>query len=172
MPVPKYIENQHLPLTLSVKEHPQFFVYRIEKEGSDYRLHYALEDRGMSIHATEKTRFDKIPQCVQVVSGGWYGERGRWSPLERFEGTIICEGVSSYEVVSGSGSDYAFEVSKSWLGSTKKVVIESESVGKVELKCSRIVPQPFSSLLFSVQDDQWRSRGEFLDQLDDYLSRV
>ena len=172
MPVPKYIENQHLPLTLSVKEHPQFFIYKIEREGSTCRLHYALEDRGMSIHASDKSRFDRIPQCVQVVSGGWYGERGRWSPLERFEGTIICEGVSSYEVLSNSGSDHAFEVRKPWLGSTKTVVIESESVGKVELKCSRIVPQPFSSLLFSVQDDKWLPRGEFLDQLDDYLSRV
>jgi len=67
---PNLIENKNIPLALSSKEEPEFFIYKIEKEGIDIRLYYFVEGRGFSIYATDPQKFQEIPSKVEVISGG------------------------------------------------------------------------------------------------------
>ena len=67
---PKYIEKENLPLRLGWQEHPKFFIFKTEKEGNDYRLHYRIENRGVSVYLENKEQFDRFPHFFQVESGG------------------------------------------------------------------------------------------------------
>jgi hypothetical protein len=169
MKEPKYIEKENLPLRLAWKEHPKFFIYKYEKEDDNYRLHYLVDDRGMSVHLEDKVKFDKFPNYFEVQSGGWYGDKGRWAPMERYSGTIICEDVNSFNQLSSKGEDFKFSISKSIFSSRKTLHIESAEIGTIELKCKKIIPQKYDILLFSKTEQKWVLRSYAMDNLDSYL---
>lgn len=170
MKEPKYIEKENLPLRLGWQEHPQFFIYQTEKEGNNYRLHYLIDERGMSVYLEDKEKFDRFPHFFEVESGGWYGDKGRWAPVERYSGTIICENVSSFKELSSQGENFKFDVTKPFLSSKKTLTIESEKVGKLEIKCKRIVPQKYDILFFSKTENRWVLRNYAMENLDSYLN--
>jgi hypothetical protein len=155
---PKYINHKNIPWALNFQEEPEFLVYKIEKEKNNVRLHYIVEGRGVSIYVEDHKEFKELPLKVEVISGGWYGEKGRWAPLERYEGTIICENAYSVKTLSKEGADFKFKVKKAFFSSTKKLTIESEKIGKVEIKCKAITPQEFEILLFSKIENKWIPR--------------
>ena len=155
---PKFIENKNIPWALSFKEEPQFFIYKIEREGKNICLYYLVEGRGVSIYVKDHQKFQELPTKVEVISGGWYGDKGRWAPLERYSGTIICENASQMKKLSDNGKDFKFTVRKPFLSSSKILTIESEKVGIVEIKCKSIIPQEFEILLFSKSQNQWVPR--------------
>lgn len=167
---PKFIEKKNLPLRLAWQEHPQFFIYEFVKEGNNYKLHYLIDERGMSVHFEDKVKFDKFPHYFAVQSGGWYGDNGRWAPVERYSGTIICENVSSFKELSKVGVNFKFEVRKAFISSTKTVIIESEKVGKIELKCKKIVPQEYEIFFKSKKENRWVLRSYALKNLDSYFN--
>ena len=156
---PKYIENKNIPLALSYMEEPEFFIYEIEEEGSNIRLHYLAEGRGFSIYFEDHHKYQELPSKIEVISGGWYGDKGRWAPLERYKGTIICEDAAEMKKISETGENFKFKVRKPFLSSHKILNIESENVGIVEIKCKAIVPQKFEILLFSKVKNQWILRN-------------
>jgi len=158
---PKFIENKNIPWALNFKEEPEFFIYKIEEEGKNVRLHYLVEGRGVSIYVKDHQKFQELPSKVEVISGGWYGHEGRWAPLERYAGTIICESVSEMKTISSSGVNFKFKVRKPFLSSNKILTIESEKVGIVEIKCKLIVPQEFEILLKSKIQNRWIPRKSF-----------
>jgi len=169
MKEPKYIEKENLPLRLSWREHPEFCIYKYEKEGNNYRLHYLVDDRGMSVYLEDKIKFDKFPHYFEVESGGWYGDKGRWAPVERYSGSIICENVSSFKQVSTQGENFKFKVTKPLLSSTKTLLFESEKVGSIELKCKRIVPQKYDIFFFSKTENKWVLRSYAIENMDSYF---
>ena len=170
MKTPKYIENINLPLRLGWQEHPKFLVYKWEKEGENYRLHYLIDERGISVPFHDKEKFDRFPHLFEVESGGWYGDDGRWSPIERYMGTIICENVKSFKELSSQGENFKFNATKSILSPYKVLIIESEKVGKLEIKCKRIVPNEYDSFYFSKVENKWVSSSYVIENLDSYLN--
>lgn len=155
---PKFIENKNIPWALNFKEEPQFFIYKIEQEGNIIRLHYLVEGRGVSIYVKDHQKFQELPSKIEVISGGWYGNEGRWAPLERYSGTIICEKASQMKKLSNTGVNFKFNVRKPFLSSSKILTIESEKVGIVEIICRSIIPQEFEILLFSKSQNKWVPR--------------
>lgn len=160
--VPKYIENENIPWVLNMKEEPEFFIYKIDKEGQNIRLHYIVEGRGFSIYLTDHQKFQEIPNKIEIISGGWYGNRGRWAPLERYAGSIVCFNVIGMKKISEIGKNFKFKVKKPFLSSNKTLTIESEKIGKVEIKCQKIVPQEYDILLFSKTEKKWKPRNSFI----------
>ena len=75
-------------------------------------MYYQVEGRGVSIHLEDHNKFEELPSKIEVVSGGWYGNKGRWAPLERYTGTIICEDVDEMKSISEQGKDFSFKVRK------------------------------------------------------------
>ena len=172
MKSPKYIEVENIPLRLSWREEPHFNIYKYEQEGNNYRLHYQVDDRGMSVYLDDKDKFDKFPFCFEVESGGWYGDKGRWTPIERYLGSIICENVSSFKRVSDHGENFKFKITKPFLSSTKTLLAESEKVGKILLKCKRFVPQKYGIYFFNKLLNQWVLRNDVIENLDRSLDIV
>jgi hypothetical protein len=158
---PKFIEQKNLPGCLWFEKNPEFCIYKIEIEGNDIRLFYTVEDRGESIYSSNYQKFERLPSKIEVISGGWYGNKGRWSPLARFQGTIICENVRDMKQVSNVGADYKFKVRKIFLSTKKILTVESEKVGIVEIKCVKIIPQPFDVYLFDKEQNKWILRSLF-----------
>jgi hypothetical protein len=145
----KYIENKNITWDLTFKSNPEFCINKIIPNEGNLLLHYKVEGRGFSIYSEDHYEFSQLPSKIEIISGGWYGDKGRWSPLERYVGTILCENVFSQKKLSENGKDYRFEVSKKWYSSQKKLSIESNNVGIVEIKCQSIIPQDFQIFLYS-----------------------
>jgi len=156
---PKYIENKNIPLALGFKEEPEFLIYKIEEESSNIRLYYQVEGRGFSIHFKDHSKFEELPGKIEVVSGGWYGNKGRWSPLERYTGSLICEGVTDKKIITEKGEDFSFKVRKQFFSRNKMLTIESEKIGIVEITCKKIIPQKYEILLFNKIQNQWIPRN-------------
>lgn len=155
---PKYIENEHIPWALIFNEHPQFYIYKIENEEKNIRLHYYVEGRGVSLHVKNHQSFQELPSKIEVISGGWYGTHGRWSPLERYSGTIICKNVTDLKKISDKGTNYKFIARQAFLSNTKILKIESEPIGIIEIKCKTITPQDYEIQFFCKIKNTWVPR--------------
>lgn len=156
---PKYIENKNIPLPLGFKGEPEFFIYKIEKENDNVRLYYRVEGRGLSIYVKDHSKFEELPSKVEVVSGGWYGSKGRWSPLEQYIGTIICEEATEMKRISNKGENFKFKVRKPFFSKNRILTIESEDIGIVQINCKSIIPQKFEIFLFSKVENRWVPRN-------------
>lgn len=167
---PKYIPQKNLPICLMHEEHPDFHVYRYEHHGNDLKLYYLVEGRGISVHFQDKERFEKFPEIIEVESGGWYGEKGRWSPVERYNGVIKIYDVSSFSKKEQKIENYSVKVKKGFFSSKLKVQIESSDVGVIKFYCSKLEPEKYQILLFSKYDFTWKLRKEVLENLDDYYN--
>lgn len=159
MKAPKFIENKNIPLPLSFREYPEFLVYKIENEEQNIRLYYRVEGRGFSIHFKDHNEFEELPNKIKVVSGGWYGNKGRWAPLEQYTGSIICEDVDSVKNISEKGENFSFKVSKPFFSKNKVLKIESDNIGIVEIRCKKIIPQKYEISLFNKIQNKWVLRS-------------
>lgn len=153
------IEKQNIPLSLSFKDKPEFLIHKIEREEQNIRLYYRVEGRGVSIHVEDHSKFEELPNKIKVVSGGWYGKKGRWTPVERYTGSIICEGVEEVKNISEQGRDFSFKVRKAFFSRNKILTIESESIGVIEIRCKKIIPQKYEISLFSKIQNEWVLRN-------------
>lgn len=151
----KYIERKNIPDSLSFKEEPQFNIRNIENKGENILLHYIEDGKGMSIYMDDHEKFQELPTKIEILSGGWYNEMGKWSPLVRYVGTIICENIKEIKQVSEVGKDYSFKIKKSFFSNYKTLIIESEKVGVVKVKCMTITPQPFEKFYFDKKENKW-----------------
>ena len=156
---PKYLEKKNIPIPLSSKDEPEFLIHKIEREENNIRLHYRVEGRGLSIYVKDHSKFEELPSKIEVVSGGWYGNKGRWAPLERYTGTIICEGVDEVKNISEKGKDFKFKVRKPLFSKYRILTIESKIIGIVEIKCKKIIPQKYEISLFSKIQNKWVLRN-------------
>ena len=156
---PKYIEAENIPLPLAFKDNPEFLVHKIKREEQNIRLYYRVEGRGFSIHFKDHNEFEELPSKIEVVSGGWYGNKGRWAPLEQYTGSIICEDVDRVKNISDEGEDYSFKVRKPFFSRNKILTIESEGIGIIEIRCKKIIPQKYEVHLFSKVQNQWVLRN-------------
>ncbi|MCC5906206.1 MAG: hypothetical protein JJU13_08375 [Balneolaceae bacterium] len=156
---PKYLEKKNIPLPLSFKDEPEFLIHKIEREESNVRLHYRVEGRGLSIYVKDHSKFEELPNKIEVVSGGWYGNKGRWAPLERYTGTIICEDVDEITKISKKGNNFSFKVRKPFFSRKRTLIIESEDIGVLKIKCKTIIPQKYEVSLFSKIQNQWVLRN-------------
>jgi len=140
-------------------DEPEFLVHKIEKEENNIRLYYQVEGRGFSIYLKDHSKFEELPSKIEVVSGGWYGNKGRWAPLERYTGTIICEDTDDVNKISEKGEDFSFKVRKPFFSRNKILTIESENIGIVEIRCKKIIPQKYEISLFSKIQNKWVLRN-------------
>jgi len=161
---PKNIAKQNIPLPLMFQEKPQFCITSIEERNDELILHYQIEGRGFSIHTTDLEEFEQLRQKYKIVSGAWYGNKGRWSPLERYTGSIICKNVSHFKQIDKEGEDYSFTVKKKWFSDTKKLRVESESVGTVDIVCASIEPQKYTIEIYSKEEEKWVLRSSELSK--------
>jgi hypothetical protein len=157
-----YIENINIPKPLSLKTEPEFNICNLTNDGQTITLDYILDDNGLSIQMDDYQRFQELPSRIEIISGGWYGENGRWTPLTRYVGKIICENALEMKKISDSGKDFKFKVKKAFFSDSKILTIESEKVGKVKIKCKNIVPQEYEIFLFSKLENKWIPRKSFV----------
>lgn len=158
----KYIENINIPKPLRLKKRPEFNINNISyNEKQSITLDYIIEDNGFSIYLDDYEKFQELPHRIQVISGGWYGENGSWSPLTRYVGKIICEKVLKTKKTSSSGKDYSFKVKKSLFSSYLTLTIESEKIGKVKIKCKSIIPQEYETFIFDKIENKWIYQSSF-----------
>ena len=161
---PKYIAVQNIPLPLAFKQEPQFCITSIEERKDELVLHYQIEGRGFSMYTTDIEEFKQLPEKYEIISGGWYGNKGRWSPLERYTGSIICKNVSHFKQVDKEGENYSFNVKKKWFSDTKKLRIESENVGTVDIECGSIEPQKYAIEIYNKEKEKWVFRSSELSK--------
>lgn len=157
----KYIDPINIPQPLKNKVEPEFYIYKLENIDKNVILHYYFDGKGISINMDDIDRFQALPDKIEIISGGWYGDSGRWSPLTRYSGTIICENVKGIKKLSESGTNYKFKIRKSLLSSCLILTIESDKIGVVQIKCKKIVPQAYETLLFDKIEDEWKPRSSF-----------
>lgn len=158
----KYIENINIPKPLSFKQEPEFNIYNIEHNANSIILNYFVEGEGYSINMDDYERFQELPSRIEIISGGWYGNNGRWSPLTRYVGTIICENTSGLKKTSNTGEDFRFKVRKAFFSDYKILTIESEKIGIVKFKCKTIMPQEYEIFIFNKLEDKWVPRKSFV----------
>lgn len=156
---PKNIEKKNIPIPLSFEDEPEFLIHKIEREENNIRLLYRVEGRGFSIYLKDRGKFEELPSKIEVVSGGWYGTKGRWRPLVRYTGSIICEDVEGIKKISEKGENFSFKVRKAVFSRKKILTIESENIGIVEIKCKKIIPKKYEALLFNKIQNQWVPRN-------------
>lgn len=161
---PKYITKKNIPLPLAFNEEPEFCIALIEERNDDLILHYQIEGRGFSIHTTDVREFNQLPDKYEMISGGWYGNKGRWSPLERYTGSIICKNISHFKQIDEDGEDYSFTVKKKWFSDTKKLRVESESLGTVNIECASIEPQEYTVEIYRKDVKTWVLRSSELSK--------
>jgi len=161
---PKYIALQNIPLPLMFNDEPQFCITSIVERADELILHYQIEGRGFSLLTTDYEEFRQLPNKYEIISGGWYGNKGRWSPLERYTGSIICKNVSHFEQVKKEGEDYSFTVKKKWFSDTKKLRVESENVGTVDIVCASIEPQKYTIEIYNKEEEKWVLRNSELSK--------
>lgn len=166
----KYIEDQNIPFTFGTIYQPEFLIHKIENVAENMILHYLVDGRGFSVHFENHSEFQKFPNYFKVESGGWYGDKGRWAPIERYTGTIICEDTKEIIQVAKSGSNFKFEISKPPFSKNKILMIESEFIGVQKIKCKRIVPQEYDISLYSIKHEKWILRKQITDNLKSYMS--
>lgn len=155
----KYLEKKNVPNPLRCKDEPEFLVQKLEKEDENLRLYYRVEGCGHSIFVNDLSKFEKVPDKIKVVSGGWYGNKGRWAPLERYTGTIVCQCVDEVKTISEKGTDFSFKIRKPLFSKNKVLTIESEKIGIVEVRYKKIIPQKYEIFLFSKIQNQWVPRS-------------
>lgn len=159
---PKYIENKNIPQSLSLKEKPEFNIYNIVHNGDNITLDYIEDGKGLSIYMDDHEKFQELPSKIEIISGGWYGENGRWSPLTRYVGKIVCKNTSELKKISDAGEDFRFKIKKAFFSDYKILTIESEKVGIVKIKCKTIVPQEYETFLFNKLENKWQPRTSFI----------
>ena len=157
----KHIENKNIPDSLNFKEEPEFNIHNIENKGENIILHYIEDGKGLSIYMDDHEKFQELPSKIEIISGGWYGENGRWSPLTRYVGKIVCENTSELKKISDAGEDFSFKVKKAFFSDYKILTIESKKVGIVKIKCKTIVPQEYETFLFNKLENKWQPRNSF-----------
>ena len=165
----KYLEGGYIPFRLWFEKNPEFLIYKYEKEGNDYRLFYVTQSTGLSIYFSDKEKYDKFPKVFEVVSGAWYGSKGRWRPTERYYGTLICKDVSVFKNIENKGNSYKFKITKPLLSFRKTVLIESKDIGIIELKCKKIITQEYDVFLLNTLENIWINRKFAIDFFEQYI---
>jgi hypothetical protein len=89
------IFDKTVGLFSSHKEENKYFAYRVTKSNDIVILHYFI-DVWSSSWIEDRETFEKFPQKYKVISGGWYGDKGRWRSLKRIVREIKCDGVKEF----------------------------------------------------------------------------
>ena len=159
-----FIEHKNIPWSLFDEEEPEFHIHDVAKEGENIRLYYQLEGKGFAVNFTDYEKYNAFPTKISVVIGHWLVTSGRWCPLERYEGSIICERVSKTTKLSGVGENYKFKVHIAPT-TTKVLTLESEEIGVIEVHCEAIIPQEYKVYLYSLEQQKWVNRKDIILKL-------
>jgi hypothetical protein len=127
------IFDKTVGLFSSHKDENKYSVYKLTKSNDIVILHYFTDDWSSS-WIEDKETFEKFPQKYKVMSGGWYGDKGRWRSLKRIVREIKCEGVKEFTEQSYSGEN-SLTFNKKILASNIEVTVLSEKVGAIRFKC-------------------------------------
>lgn len=134
-----------------------------KQEGLDYIFNYCEEKNGFSVHFQDKDEFDKFPDYIQVVSGAWYGENGRWSPLESIVGQLRFSNVLKFEK-GGCTENNKFTISKKRFSKRLKIEIKSTEIGVFSFLCDAVIPMPIlKDENFNLKKDKWEDSSEAFD---------
>lgn len=143
-----------------------FCVDKYEQQGDEVLLYYKVaEKKGTMINVDDETISKKIPELIEVESGNWDGEKGRWFPLEYHFGIISCKGVTSCKVVSEKGRDFIFDLKKPFFSKQLKLLIVSKALGEIQITCDSVTPIEYTTHLFAKESNKWIPRKEILNQL-------
>jgi hypothetical protein len=159
----RLIEDGPLPAAFQDREVPLFVVTKVEEEDNRVVLEYTLEAAGPPLFIRERNRYDELPEKVEVSVGAWGGTMGRWSLLERYVGKIQCDGASGLRQLFEEGRAQDFVVEKGFF--RKRVTFESFQVGMWRLKCRRVIPLSFTTLVFDKSRHVWVAKDPFLKDL-------
>ena len=118
------------------KDEIDFVVTKIIKTPDTIFFRYVVDEWSSSWIEDEET-FNKFPAKYRVMSGGWYGDGGRWRTLKRFVREVKCEGASRYAETSEAG-EHLVTFHKKALSKKIEVTITSEKLGLVSFKCKDI----------------------------------
>jgi hypothetical protein len=148
------IFDKTVGLFSSYKEENKYFVYKVTKTDDKVILHYFIDDWSSS-WIEDKDTFYKFPQKYKVMSGGWYGDKGRWRTLKRIVREIKCEGVIEFIEQSYSGEN-SVTFNKKILSSKIEVKVLSEKVGAINFKCHTVsFTDHYQLLAFDMELDKF-----------------
>lgn len=151
-----------IPPPFQDAEVPAFAVTKVVQAAGEVILDYALESGGAPVTVRDKVLHETLPDVVEVSVGGWYGTLGQWSLLERYVGQIRLEGVTKCRQVFPDGESIDFLIEENFWHTRKRVTLESPQVGLWQIKCKRVVPLPFSTLVFDRSRQVWVAKEPFL----------
>lgn len=154
-----------IPPPFQDAEVPAFAVTKVIEGKGEIILDYVLESGGPPVNVREKHLHETLPDAVEVSAGGWYGTMGQWSLLERYLGQIRLEGVFKALQIFAEGESTEFLIEENFWGNRKRLTFESFQVGLWQVKCKRIVPLPFSTLVFDRARQVWVAKIPFLQEL-------
>jgi len=131
------IFDKTVGLFSSHKEENKYFVYRVTKSNDIVILHYFIDDWSSS-WIEDKETFEKFPQKYKVISGGWYGDKGRWRTLKRIVREIKCDGVKEFSEQKSYNGESLITINKKLLSNNIDVKVLSEKVGVLTFKCDTV----------------------------------
>lgn len=129
-------------------------VYKISKENNSLVIHYFM-DNSSSIWINDPLTYQKFSQTYKVISGGWYGDRGRWKTLKRIVREIKCSDISNYNEMDISTLS-KLDIEKPLLSNRIKVKVESEILPTTTFKCADLSFSEFYKLmLFDIHSQEY-----------------
>lgn len=119
--------------------------YKISKEKNSLVIHYFVDDSSSS-WINDPVIHQKFSQTYKVVSGGWYGDHGRWKTLKRIGREIKCSDIKNFVETDMSGKSN-LHIAKPFLSNRIKVTIESEKLPTTTFNCAGLSFTEFYKLM-------------------------
>lgn len=123
--------KKHIPRGLRFLNSASIKFVEYNQDGLDYVFDYTEHKNGISVYFQNKDSFDEFPSCIEVVSGSWCGEDGRWSPLEKRIGQLRFTNVSKFNIQESENDSAYIKLSRGIFSKKIKVEIISSKLGSV-----------------------------------------
>jgi hypothetical protein len=122
-----------------------YHTYQFSKDGNALTFQYFIDDRSSSWIKDPET-FEKFPQKYQVVSGGWYGDHGRWKTLKRIFREIKCSDITEYKEI-GLSDENKLHYDKPLFSNKINVEVNGFLLPTLSFKCADISFTKFYKLM-------------------------
>ncbi len=154
--------DKEIGLLSSQKRINKYIVYKLTNTYNSVTIHYFVDDWS-SAWITDQATFNKFPQKFKVMSGGWYGDKGRWKTLKRIIKEIKCDNIVDFSEKTYKGEN-SISFNKKSFSNKIEVNIKSEKVGNISFKCEFVDFTDFYQLLaFDNKQDKFIDATHLFD---------
>lgn len=114
----------------------KYSVFKVTKFNKEIILRYYIDDWSSS-WIEDKDTFEKFPKKYLVMSGGWYGDKGRWRTSKRIVKEVRCKGFKGFSEQSYEGEN-SIIFAKRILSTNIDVKVLSKKLGVLKFKCDSV----------------------------------